>query len=182
VRNLRGKSQGGAPGEEEEDRREKEALGSPSTTNSSGDACRRADLRRGICAAWRPDSRRERERKQRRAWGTYRRGLHGHYSREINGGITPTTVTREKRGDGIAGKKVSVLMRGPKLSARRERERVPIWVYGEVGRLRDWAEWLPRVHFYFYFFFSLFLFLFSELNQIFCKTPSNRFKQNSKFF
>jgi hypothetical protein len=35
VRNLRGKSQGGAPGGEEEDRREKEALGSPSTTNSS---------------------------------------------------------------------------------------------------------------------------------------------------
>jgi hypothetical protein len=44
----KGKSQGGAPGEEEEDRREKEVLGSPSTTNSSGDACRRADLRRGI--------------------------------------------------------------------------------------------------------------------------------------
>jgi hypothetical protein len=38
---------GGAPGEEEEDRRAQEALGSPSTTNSSGDACRRADLRRG---------------------------------------------------------------------------------------------------------------------------------------
>jgi hypothetical protein len=38
---------GGAPGEEEEDRREKVALGSPSTTNLSGDAYRRADLRRG---------------------------------------------------------------------------------------------------------------------------------------
>jgi hypothetical protein len=35
------------PGEEEEDRREKDVLGSPSTMNSSGDACRRADLRRG---------------------------------------------------------------------------------------------------------------------------------------
>jgi hypothetical protein len=45
ARNPRGKSQGGAPGGEEEDRREKEALGSPSTTNSSRDACRYAGLR-----------------------------------------------------------------------------------------------------------------------------------------
>jgi hypothetical protein len=38
---------------------------------------------------------------------------------------------------------------------------------------------VPRVHFYFYFFFSLFLFLFSELKQIFCKTPS--IDPNKKF-
>jgi hypothetical protein len=33
-----------------------------------------------------------------------------------------------------------------------------------------------------FFLLSFYSFLFSELNQIFCKTPSNQFKQNSKFF
>jgi hypothetical protein len=31
----------------------------------------------------------------------------------------------------------------------------PWWA---MGLKRDWAETVPRVHFYFYFFFSLFLF------------------------
>jgi hypothetical protein len=71
ARNPRGKSQGGAPGGEEEDRREKEALGSPSMTNLSGDACRRADLRRGNSAiSLRLERKNEKERREE-VWGSY---------------------------------------------------------------------------------------------------------------
>jgi hypothetical protein len=71
VRNLRGKSQGGVRGGEEEDRREKEALGSPLMTNSFGDACRRADLRRGNSAILlRLERKNEKERREE-VWGSY---------------------------------------------------------------------------------------------------------------
>jgi hypothetical protein len=40
MRKLRGKSQGGAPGGEEEDRREGGTRGSPARENLAGGACR----------------------------------------------------------------------------------------------------------------------------------------------
>jgi hypothetical protein len=40
------------------------------------------------------------------------------------------------------------------------------------------AQWLPFLFFCSFFYSFLFLFFFDN----FCKTPSNQFKQNSKFF
>jgi hypothetical protein len=52
--------------------------------------------------------------------GTYRRGLDGHYLREINGGVTPATISRHgergrrlrEEGDDMRGPPVSVGRRG----------------------------------------------------------------------
>jgi hypothetical protein len=41
------------------------------------------------------------EKMERESRATYRSGIDGHYSREISGGVTPTSsVSREKRGNG----------------------------------------------------------------------------------
>jgi hypothetical protein len=56
---------------------------------------------------------------------------------------------------------------------------LPGWA---VGRLRDWAEWLPRGLFLIFFSFLLFLFLFSKFFYIFCKNISNQFKPLSEIF
>jgi hypothetical protein len=65
-----------------------------------------AALRRAISAAWRPGSRRGGRGSERRVRGTYRRGLDGHYSRVINGAVTPVTVSRNgERGRGISGRR-----------------------------------------------------------------------------
>jgi hypothetical protein len=71
VRNPRGKSQGGAPVGEEEDMREKEALGSPSMMNSSGDDCRHVDLRRGNSAISLHLERKNQKERREKVWGSY---------------------------------------------------------------------------------------------------------------
>jgi hypothetical protein len=68
--------------------------------------------------------------------------LIGHYSREINGAITPATISinrerRERKGE------MMKLTGGSHLSFVEEKERVPFRDFGRVGRFQSWAEWDP---------------------------------------
>jgi hypothetical protein len=73
---------------------------------------------------------------------------------------------------------------GPAVSGRK-RERG--YRFGELagwaaGFFLCWAETVPLALFRVFISSLLFLFLFSELNPIFCKTPSNQIKLLSKIF
>jgi hypothetical protein len=58
------------------------------------------ELRRGISAAWRPESRRGREEKGEEGEGLYRRGLDGLLLADSRGERTPASVTgNRERGD-----------------------------------------------------------------------------------
>jgi hypothetical protein len=99
--------------------------------------------------------------KDRRAWGSYRRGLEGQLMREITAGSNSGDRYQREEGKVIAGKKVSVLTHGPMLSARREKEKGIDSGRGVAG---PWAKiWpgqnvSPGPFFYFLLFspFSLF--------------------------
>jgi hypothetical protein len=67
-----------------EDRRARGGVVLPGASESSGDS---GGLGEKFLQPGGPISRRGRERRERRTRGTYRRGLDGHYSREINGGV-----------------------------------------------------------------------------------------------
>jgi hypothetical protein len=85
--------------------------------------------------------------------GTYRHGLDGHYSREINrgGGFTPATVSRNREREGEDCREKEDDRRDP-LSVKEGQEEGTGSGRGVAG---PWAGKVPGVHFYFYFFFSL---------------------------
>jgi hypothetical protein len=155
------KSQGGAPGGEEEGRREERGRGSLTRSESTGDTCR-------CGAAWRPNSRRERERRGRGMRGTYRRGLDGHYLREINVGVLlrrPFPET-EREGEDCGRREMTC---GVHLSASR----------GEGC----WAKRSPPALLSFSLIpFHFPIFLISYFLYRICKIPSNQIEQKSKFF
>jgi hypothetical protein len=73
-------------------------------------------------AAWRPDSRRGGERKERRGekreedTGLYRRGIEGHLLAQNQRGVTPAAVSIDREGGrGIRGED-GADMRGPHIS------------------------------------------------------------------
>jgi hypothetical protein len=99
------------------------------------------------------------EGSERRVRGTYRRGLDGHYSGEINGGVTPATVSRSgERGRRLREEGDDT--RGPHGREGRG-QRVTVWGWAMLGR--GWLLGLGRKASrgpFFIFFFSKLLFFF----------------------
>jgi hypothetical protein len=115
--------------------------------------------------------------------GTYRRGLDGHYSREINGGVTPATVSR----NGERGRRLREEgddMRGPPVSEGRE---VRGYRFGAgrcwaMGSFWPWAGRVPGVQFHIFLFFFLFIFYFLISFIEFAKESSNSIQTTFRDF
>jgi hypothetical protein len=115
--------------------------------------------------------------------GTYRRGLDGHYSGEINRGVTPATVSRNgERGRRLREEGDDT--RGPHGSEGREGRgyRFGTGRCWAVAGFWSWAERLPGVRFHIFLFFTSFLFLISYSFHRFCKNAPNQFKSLSELF
>jgi hypothetical protein len=122
------------------------------------------------------------EGSERRVRGTYRRGLDGHYSGEINGGVTPATVSR----NGERGRRLREEgddMRGPHGSEGREDRgyRFGAGRCWAVGSFWPWAGKASRGPFsyfsllYFFFFFC-FLNSFTDFAKM-LQINSNHFQR-----